>query len=141
MAADKSSLFKLFIRCYNEFDAKFDADAATNSFICFGVSGVGKSTFLARLLSGLDPSAFTAALPKTGGKNVTIEGVEIGPGMETTTLVPVMHRAGGHLQIFDAPGFKDPNEQRQVVINILHKCLLTRTKVRAVARHSLSPAN
>jgi hypothetical protein len=52
-----------------------------------------------------------------------------------------MHRAGGHLQIFDAPGFKDPDEQRQIVINILHKCLLTRTKVRAVARHSLAPAN
>ena len=140
MAAAQTSLFKLFFQCYNEFDAKFDADAATNSLICFGVSGAGKSTFLARLLSGLDPSAFAAALPKSGGKNVTIEGVEIGPGMETTTLVPVMHRAGG-LQIFDAPGFKDPDEQRQVVINILHKCLLTRTKVRAVARHSLAPAN
>ena len=140
MAAGQSSLFKLFFRCYNEFDAKFDADAAMSSLICFGVSGAGKSTFLARLLSELDPSAFAAALPKSGGKNVTIEGVEIGPGMETTTLVPVMYRAGGHLQIFDAPGFKDPDEQRQIVINILHKCLLTRTKVRAVARHSLAPA-
>eukprot|EP01043_Picozoa_sp_COSAG02_P091862 COSAG02_NODE_28542_length_587_cov_1.577869_1_plen_79_part_01 len=79
MAAGNSSLFKLFFRCYNEFDAKFDPDAAASSLICFGVSGVGKSTFLARLLSGLDPSAFAAKLPKTGGKNVTIEGVEIGP--------------------------------------------------------------
>eukprot|EP01043_Picozoa_sp_COSAG02_P047563 COSAG02_NODE_4572_length_5205_cov_5.142382_3_plen_50_part_01 len=45
------SLFKLFFECYNEFDAKFDAVKATNSLICFGVSGAGKSAFLARLLS------------------------------------------------------------------------------------------
>ena len=131
------SVFQLFFKCYREFDDRFDAAAATNPIICFGVSGSGKSTFLARLLSKLEPSEFAAKLPTLGGKNVTIEGVEIGPGLETTTLVPVMYQTGGGLQIFDAPGFKDADPQRQTVINILHKCLLTRLQVRSFATQRL----
>ena len=137
MAAAQTSLFKLFFRCYNEFDAKFDADAATNSLICFGVSGAGKSTFLARLLSRLDPSGFKAALPEDS--IVSIEGVNVGATIGSTTLVPVVCNVGGQLQIFDVPGFKDTNEERQVVINILHKCLLTRVQVRSCVLPNLAP--
>ena len=133
------ALFKLFIRCYNEFDAKFDAVKATNSLICFGVSGAGKSAFLARLLSSLDPSGFKAALPEDS--IVSIEGVNVGGTISSTTLVPVMYDVGGgQLQIFDVPGFKDTNEERQVVINILHKCLLTRVKVRPRVLRALAPS-
>ena len=58
-----------------------------------------------------------------------VEGVKVGGTIGSTTLVPVMYNVGG-LQIFDVPGFKDTDEERQVVINILHKCLLTRVQVR-----------
>ena len=130
MAAAPTPLLKLFFECYNEFDAKFDEVQATSSLICFGVSGAGKSAFLARLLSRLDPAAFKAALPTNS--IVSIEGVNVGGTISSTTLVPVMYDVGGgQLQIFDVPGFKDNDANRQVVINILHKCLLTRTKVRA----------
>ena len=36
---------------------------------------------------------------------------------------------GGQLQIFDARGFRGWGADWQVVLNILHKCLLTRVKV------------
>ena len=137
MAATQTSLFKLFFECYNEFDAKFDAVPATSSIICFGVSGAGKSAFLARLLSRLDPSGFKAALPKDS--IVSIEGVNVGGTIGSTTLVPVMYNVGGELQIFDVPGFKDTDEERQVVINILHKCLLTRVQVRPRVLLNVAP--
>ena len=133
----RTSLFKLFFESYNEFDAKFDAVPATSSIICFGVSGAGKSAFLARLLSRLDPSGFKAALPKDS--IVSIEGVNVGGTIGSTTLVPVMYNVGGELQIFDVPGFKDTDEERQVVINILHKCLLTRVQVRPRVLLNVAP--
>ena len=179
------SLFSFFFECYNEFDAQFDAVAATTNYdelrrrevmltfmlgilpvqgprafnsdlpddifrsiaahlprptkslICFGVSGAGKSAFLARLLSRLDPSGFKAALPKNS--IVSIEGVNVGGTIGSTTLVPVMYNVGGELQIFDVPGFKDTDEERQVVINILHKCLLTRVQVRPRVLLNVAP--
>lgn len=34
----------------------------------------------------------------------------------------------GELDVYDVPGFKDTNPNKEIVINILHKCLLTRLK-------------
>ena len=136
-ATAQTSLFRLFFQCYHEFEEKFDADAATHSLICFGVSGAGKSAFLARLLSRLEPEAFKAALPEK--TIVSIEGINVGAGIGSTTMVPVIYPVSPTLQIFDVPGFKDNNNERQIVINILHKCLLTRVKVRCCCEYKLAP--
>lgn len=119
-------LFQLFFDCYEEFDAKFPKGGCSNTIISFGVSGCGKSTFLARLRDNRSPDAFYNGLPKDT-ERVKTEGIEIGAGLGSTTLVPALYDVG-EMKIFDVPGFKDTDYDKEIVINILHKCLLTRVQ-------------
>lgn len=119
-------LFLMFKDCYNLFEERFDGSTLGDAIICFGITGAGKSAFLARLLSSLPPKSFVAKLNSDDDK-VIIEGVEIGHLAPSTTLVPVRYTVGA-LGVYDVPGFKDNDPQKQIVINILHKCLLNRVK-------------
>mmetsp|Transcript_7189 Transcript_7189/g.18447 ORF Transcript_7189/g.18447 Transcript_7189/m.18447 type:complete len:748 (+) Transcript_7189:311-2554(+) len=120
-------LFTMFFDCYQIFKTRFKEAECTNAIICFGTSGAGKSTFLARLRSREAARAFYDALPKAEGEKRVLEDIQVGSGVGSTTLVPVMYPVGD-LRVFDVPGFKDTDHDKQIVINILHKCLLTKVK-------------
>eukprot|EP00038_Savillea_parva_P011867 m.200664 g.200664 ORF g.200664 m.200664 type:complete len:707 (-) comp21132_c0_seq1:188-2308(-) len=124
--ADHSELFLLFKECYERFDERFDTSQADEAIIIFGVSGAGKSTFLARLKDQASPEQFQKKLNHDEEK-IKIADIEIGRTVHSTTLVPEMFRIGD-LGIYDVPGFRDSDEKRQIVISILHKILLTRVK-------------
>jgi hypothetical protein len=47
--------------------------------------------------------------------------------MSSTTIVPKLYKID-ELMIYDVPGFKDNNNNRKIIINILHKCLLNHVK-------------
>eukprot|EP00049_Salpingoeca_infusionum_P006954 m.113252 g.113252 ORF g.113252 m.113252 type:complete len:380 (-) comp13506_c2_seq5:82-1221(-) len=123
-------LFRLFVSAYKEFDEKFQHGEAP-AIISFGITGAGKSQFLARLKSKLSPADFLEAVQadKEGDQKTrftTIEGVKVGHGAPSTTLVPELHLVLDQLGVYDVPGFKDNDTKKEVVINILHKCLLGR---------------
>ena len=50
------------------------------------------------------------------------------------TIVPRLHKIDAlslspdEMSIYDVPGFKDTDENKRIVINILHKCLLNHVK-------------
>jgi hypothetical protein len=117
----------LFRKCHAEFEENFDGDRADEiSIICFGITGAGKSTFLARLLSDLSPTNFMREI-KSENDFSEIMGIKIGHKAPSTTLVPRRYDVGG-MGVFDVPGFKDLDGNKQVVINILHKCLLNKVR-------------
>ena len=130
-SAPHSVLNKLFVDCYDDFDASFDrtmAEAGGAAIVCFGITGAGKSTFLARLRSPKTCGEFHQAVfgeRHSGEDYTTEEGVRIGHKAPSTTLVPKLH-AVGNMGVWDVPGFKDNNQGKQIVINILHMCLLRR---------------
>jgi GTPase SAR1 family protein len=120
------SLFDLFTSCYQKFDEGFCYDTVhETSIILFGISGAGKSTFMARLLSSMSPENFCKEVQAEDGVKPfsDISGIRIGHEAPSMTLVPHRYEVS-KMGVYDVPGFKDGDENRQVVINILHKCLL-----------------
>jgi len=105
-------------------EGSYQSDA---SCIClFGSSGVGKSSFAARLKSQKAPrDFFETVIAVKGGENVVECGVEVGKKSVSCTLFPMIHRVGA-FQFCDMPGFKDNNPDREIVIRVLQKCFLSR---------------
>lgn len=131
---DQSVLYDLFVRCYDDFNTSFQArerergGLPATSCIIFGVTGVGKSAFLARLKSDLPPKEFAAAI--RSDRVVDIEGVAVSGGQSSCTLVPKLHYVAGsrRIGVYDVPGFRDNDPNKDIVINVMHKCLLNRVK-------------
>lgn len=66
-----------------------------------------------------------------GVERQEVNGVSIGHVTASETLVPRLYNTravanGKPVRIFDVPGFKDTDDKKTVIINILHKCLLNR---------------
>jgi len=100
------------------------------TFILFGVSGSGKSSFVARLLSDLSPGQYFADVVErdiTKKTTILVNGILIGKQMAATTVIPFPHNVSNFI-IIDAPGFKDTNPNKNIIINIFHKCLLNKIK-------------
>lgn len=130
-----------FVRYHGEFEAHYRAtkyagnESNEDCFITFGISGAGKSTTIARLLSPMDAKSFSAEIDRRDGeyaKYCTIEQVVIGHTPLATTVIPrvfsVGLAGGGKLNICDMPGFSDTNRDKRVIIDVLHKCFITRVR-------------
>jgi GTPase SAR1 family protein len=139
------SLAKQFTGQYENFDKIFNSWYAKNKkkinkenpcYLMFGTSGAGKTTFMSRLCSRLSKEDFMEKLLSPGGNFSYFEDDEdpsikfkVGHAIgQSTTLYPHPHTLGGstHLNIVDMPGFNDADPSRRIIIDILHKCLLTR---------------
>lgn len=72
----------------------------------------------------MEPTAFVKEINDREKDFLTIADVTIGHGAPSTTLVPELHIVPGGLEVYDVPGFKDTDASKQIIINILHKCLL-----------------
>jgi len=131
-----SDVYQLFVDCYRDFDEKFDRTSVNEeAVVCFGVSGAGKSTFLNRLLNRLPVQEFLDVIKQQGahtGASYSFKDQPdlptLGHMVESCTLVPEKYSVSRDLPVYDVPGFKDTNVNKQIVINILHKCLMTRVE-------------
>ena len=122
-------LYSAFIAYYQEYE-KFQEEKRNSDQLCltlFGVSGAGKSTFLSRLKSNMSPTEFFNAVIARYNDKITLEEITIGRSITSVTIVPRLHTAG-NLSIYDVPGFKDTDDNKRIIINILHKCLLNYVK-------------
>lgn len=133
MSTNKNTtLFQDFIKYYNDYEKFLDEERMqTPTDYCltlFGVSGAGKSTFLSRLKSDLPADRFYSDVINRTDERMMVEDVAIGNGMTSTTIVPKLHHIGPNLSIYDVPGFKDTDNNKKIIINILHKCLLNHVK-------------
>jgi len=122
-------LFILFVDSYKLYKIflKNEPNDVKNK-ICmtlFGIPGVGKSTFLARLLSNLSAEDFYNEIIKRSSDKemIKVENVDIGRSGTSVTMIPRLYVIN-EILIYDAPGFKDSDVNKNIVINILHKCLL-----------------
>jgi len=120
-------LFNLFVENYmkyKDFLKKEPLDVGKKlCMTLFGVPGVGKSTFLARLLNNSSPEEFFSNVILRKTEYINIEDVEIGKSVTSVTMTPRLYQVSNVL-LYDVPGFKDADKNKNIVINILHKCLL-----------------
>jgi len=68
---------------------------------------------------------FLESFPTEEKQLVIIEDVKIGCSISSTTIIPKQYSIGD-LRIYDMPGLRDTDRTREMTINILHKCLLSR---------------
>ena len=124
-----SELYSSFINHYNEYEKFLEEEKNTGQccLTLFGVSGAGKSTFLSRLKSSMSPHEFYDSVIQRDKDKIVVEDVTIGRSITSVTIVPRMHNIG-KLAIYDVPGFKDTDDNKRIIINILHKCLLNHVK-------------
>lgn len=126
-----TSLYPDFIHYYGEYEKFLEEEKGkkpnTYCMTLFGISGAGKSTFLSRLKSSMTPKEFYESVINRSNEKVTVEDVTIGRSITSVTVVPKMHNIG-NISIYDVPGFKDTDDNKKIIINILHKCLLTHVK-------------
>lgn len=124
-----NDLYKSLITYYGEYTKFIAEEKTTNdcSLTLFGVSGAGKSTFLSRLKSTMRPHDFYESVILREKEMITVEDVTIGNSISSVTIVPRLHEIG-KLAIYDVPGFKDTDDNKKIIINILHKCLLNHVK-------------
>lgn len=123
---------------FNEFDASYKEyktfqskeTKVPNAFIVtlFGVPSAGKSTLTARLQSDDEPEVFMEKVINRKEDFVVSNGIRIGRSMMSTTVVPKRYVIENEVLLYDAPGFKDNDPNKDIIINILHKCLLTHVK-------------
>ena len=105
------------LECYATFKASFDKAGLIPSKkdICMliGMSGVGKTTCAARLLSPLSPPDFVEALENNGSDFAVIENLLIGHQLGSTTVVPASHLVGNSLHLVDVPGFAENDSTKK----------------------------
>jgi hypothetical protein len=87
-----SHVFQLFKDCYSAFDRKFDKAGGEDAIICFGITGAGKSTFLARLLSDFSRAEFVEALKYVVPCPSTPRGVTVPPCSLSASLLNLAAR-------------------------------------------------
>lgn len=137
------SEFQQFIDYYNEFEKHYlessycGHEETTECYMTFGVTGGGKSTTIARLLSNMKPSDFAKTLDsgrETNDQLVNINDVFISGAPMPTTVIPRVFTVsngglnGGPLHLCDMPGLRDTDAFKQMVTDVLYKCCLTRFK-------------
>lgn len=121
------ALYHKFVAHYNEYEKFIDLEKGMNlpncRLIMFGVSGAGKSTFMARLRSEKSARNFYEEIIQREKDHITEEEVTIGRSITSVTVVPRVYPIRDYA-IYDVPGFKDTDDNKRIIINILHKCLL-----------------
>jgi len=125
-------LLRETVRYHAEFEEQFKDDRllGKETYLTFGLSGAGKSTFLARLVGNWPPEVFYDEITKTRPKTENyfmIENVRIGHGDVSTTVVPRGYSIEDKV-IFDMPGFSDTSPNRRLQIRFLQQCLVNKIR-------------
>jgi hypothetical protein len=99
---------------YGKFNSSWHFNARDNGrdneIVCLGVSGSGKSTFLARLISDLTPDEFCRELSEDATTTTEVNGVRIGQRAHSSTIAPMRYRVGGGISVYDMPVLKDADD-------------------------------
>lgn len=129
---EDSQLISLFVKCYRDFEANMKiATASKKTYMVFGVTGAGKSTFISRLKDKGESSQFFNKViqPTAEYKGLTHEGIQIGDKVGSTTIVPKQHSIASDISIFDVPGFDEVDIDLKEIIYVLHRCILKQVSV------------
>jgi len=129
-----SDLYTNFLTYYKEFALSLKIEKKKKSFCCFGLTGAGKSVFVARLKSNKSIKEFYDIITLDVDKRenlskgfVDLDGVKIGLGTNSTTITPQYYDIDD-VRIYDMPGFNDTDPNKRMIIGILQKCFLNKVK-------------
>jgi GTPase SAR1 family protein len=131
MAPSSSSSLTAFLKHHDELKKNLaEAKSADKErLVLFGSSGVGKSTFLARLISDMSGDNFQNDVIKRDKEenyDVHVEGIKIGSKRMTSTIVPKRYPLANDRVIYDVPGFTDSDPNTEQVIQLMHRCMLSK---------------
>jgi len=120
------------IRCYEELLTKMKDPMVIEglkgeTLIIFGKTRSGKSTFLLRLATDMNPNVFSDQMRETVKKDgviMTFNGIQVASGHLAVTLVPNFYFLGKRL-VIDLAGFDDLTPDRRPIISLLNYYLLS----------------
>jgi len=121
------------IKCCNELNEKMNRPEIKEMLdkevlVIFGKTRSGKSTFLLRMASEMQPGEFMKLIDETK-QNVDViykyEDIEVAYGHKSVTIVPNFFVMDGRL-IVDLAGFDDLTPERRPIISLLNYHLLSR---------------
>jgi len=120
---------RMLDKCLRELDNLLEnirSELAVESYLLFGVSKAGKSTFSARLESDDSAAEFYQKLYDSSKvTDVTrIAGYEISAGAQAVTDVP--KKVGIQKNLYDMPGFRDTVAYRRSVVSVIHHMFFSR---------------